>query len=73
MIIGVREIEKAAREGRVERIVVASNCPPELRQRYEALKEFAKVEESGMDERELAVKFGKPFPVSAVAIERGSE
>ena len=73
MIIGVREIEKAAREGRVEKIIVASNCPEELRKRYESLRDFASVEFSELREHELSVKYGKPFPVSAVAIERDNQ
>ena len=71
MIIGIREIEKAGREGMLKKVIVASNCPAEFRKRIENLD--VEVEESNMDEKELAVKFGKPFPVSAVGIERDGE
>ena len=67
-VIGYREILKAASEGKLEKIIVARNCPSSIKVKLNS--SGVPVEEFSGDEMELAVKYGKPFPVSSVGVEK---
>ncbi len=67
-VFGYREIIKLAERGEIEKIIIAKNCPREIRAKLESTG--VKTEDFPGDERDLAVKFGKPFPVSSVGIRK---
>lgn len=73
-IIGTREIMKAMEKGEIEKVIVASNAPEEIKQKLfdVAQKKNVTVEEDG-DEIKLATKVGKPFPIAAVGYLKGEE
>ena len=64
--IGIKEINKAIKAGKVKSVVVAKNCPKEL---LEKLPQNAQVKIFNGNESELGTKIGKPFPVSMVGYE----
>ncbi len=59
---GLRSVRQAAKAGKARLIVVASNCPEELR------GTTAKVLEFPGTNAELGAACGKPFSVSALAV-----
>ncbi len=64
-VIGTREIVKAAKSGKVKRIIIASNCPDFLINKISGLGNIA-VEKFAEDESQLGTKLGKPFPIAMV-------
>lgn len=62
-VIGTNEVVKGIKAGRVGRVVVASNCPQFLIERVEAAGKVV-VEMFAGDQKELAVRLGKPFPIA---------
>ena len=66
-IVGVRAIAKAAKSGKVKRIIAASNCPDALLERFSGTS--VKIERFDGDGSQLATKLGKPFPVAMVGFE----
>ena len=64
-VIGTREIAKAAGSGRVNKVIVAKNCPEEL------IKKVSGVAVSTFDgnQDELGTRIGKPFPVAMIGYE----
>lgn len=66
-VIGAREIEKAARSGKVKRVVAAENCPDFLLSRFQKMD--VKIEKFSGDQSQLGTKLGKPFPVAMVGYE----
>ncbi|RLG18240.1 50S ribosomal protein L30e [Nanoarchaeota archaeon] len=75
VIFGKREVEKALRRGEVEEVIVARNCPAELREEIESLaKDFKiKVREFPGDNEELGIKCKRQHLISIVAIVKGNE
>ena len=65
VIIGTREILKAISSGKIKRVLIAKNCPPELRDKIP--KELAESFEG--NEKQLGTKLGKPFPVAMAGYE----
>ena len=61
-VIGTREIVKNIKDGRIKRVIIASNCPDFLRERL-AKTAF---EIFDGDQQQLGTKLGKPFPVAMV-------
>ncbi|MBS3054079.1 MAG: ribosomal L7Ae/L30e/S12e/Gadd45 family protein [Candidatus Aenigmarchaeota archaeon] len=64
-VIGTREIIKAIAAGKVKEVVVAGNCPQVLVDKLGK----AQVHVFEGNERELATKLGKPFPVAMAGFE----
>ncbi len=64
-VIGAREIAKAAGIGKVNKVIVAKNCPEEL------IKKISGVAVSMFDgnQDELGTRIGKPFPVAMIGYE----
>ncbi len=62
--IGVREIIKGINSGKIKEVIVASNCPEKL---YASMGVVVKKFEG--DEKDLATKLGKPFPVAMAGFE----
>ncbi len=71
LVIGSREIVKKLKTDKLKLIVVAQNCPENLRKDIEYYAKLAGVETVEFDgtERDLGVFCGKPFPIAAVAVE----
>lgn len=69
IIIGTKEILKAGKN--LEKIIIAKNCPNEIREKLTTLN--VKIEEFNGDEKELGIKIGKPFPVAAVGYIKSDE
>ena len=65
--VGAREIARAAKEGKIKHIIVASNCPDFLIARLEGVG--ARIERFDGDEQQLATKLGKAFPIAMVGFE----
>ena len=68
-IIGVREIGKAIKTGKVKKVVIANNCPKSLVQKLGNVK----VETFDGDQSQLGTKLGKPFPVAMVGLKDAFE
>lgn len=64
-VIGTREILKAISNGKIKKVVIANNCPLELRAKIP--KEL--VESFDGDEKQLGTRLGKPFPIAMVGYE----
>lgn len=72
--IGTREILKDIEKGIVEKVILASNAPEQIRQAVNSAAEKKKVPvESNGDEVQLATSIGKPFPVASVAYYKKSK
>ncbi len=69
--IGSREVLKKLKLGKPKLIVIASNCPENIKKDIEYYSKLAGVELKIFDgtARELGVFCGKPFPIAAIAIE----
>jgi len=67
-IIGTREVIRGIEQGRVKRVLIASNAPSEIREKLRKLCEEKKIamELFDGDELKLATKHGKPFPIACV-------
>ncbi|MBI2583702.1 MAG: ribosomal L7Ae/L30e/S12e/Gadd45 family protein [Candidatus Aenigmarchaeota archaeon] len=65
-MIGAREIAKALKNGVIEKVFVASNCPDNLLSHVSG----AEVIKFTGDQRELAARLGKPFPVAMAAMKK---
>lgn len=63
-IIGVKEINKAIKAGKVKKVIVAKNCPKTLVEKLGSIK----VEVFDGDQSQLGTKIGKPFPVAMVGL-----
>ncbi|MBI4018912.1 MAG: ribosomal L7Ae/L30e/S12e/Gadd45 family protein [Candidatus Aenigmarchaeota archaeon] len=64
-VIGTREIIKAIATGKVKEVIVANNCPQDLVNKLGNTQ----VHIFEGNERELATKLGKPFPVAMAGFE----
>ncbi|MCD6381982.1 MAG: ribosomal L7Ae/L30e/S12e/Gadd45 family protein [Candidatus Aenigmarchaeota archaeon] len=73
-IIGTREVMKAIKDDKIERVVLASNAPESIKDMVKKIAEEKGiiVEEDG-DELKLATKVGKPFPIATVGYLKGEE
>ena len=65
-IIGLKSIAKVAKDKKLSRIVVASNCPKELIDKVTSASKSVKVEKFDGDQRKLGTSIGKPFPVAMI-------
>lgn len=61
-IIGTKQILKAVSDGKVKKVVIASNCPDDIKAKIP--KELAENFEG--NEKQLGTRLGKPFPVAMV-------
>jgi ribosomal protein L30E len=68
VIIGTREIIRGIEQGKVKKVLIASNAPSEIKEKLNKLSEEkgVKIELFDGDELKLATKHGKPFPVACV-------
>ncbi len=64
-IIGIKSILKKSKEGKIVRIVVASNCPQELLDKVLKVKKV-EIENFDGDQRKLGTSIGKPFPIAMI-------
>jgi large subunit ribosomal protein L30e len=64
-VIGAKEIAKAAGNGRVNKLIVARNCPEELIKKVSVSD--VKMFDGNQDE--LGTRIGKPFPVAMIGYE----
>ena len=62
IVIGSREIEKKIKEGGIEKVIVARNCPDKIIKKLSGVE----IEKFSGDEKQLGIKIGKPFPVAVV-------
>ena len=67
IVIGTKEVIRAAKAGKVKIVVVASNCPQFLIDKVEKETE-GKVEmkQFSGDQKDLATRLGKPFAIALV-------
>ena len=63
-VIGAKEIVKAIKAGKIESVLIASNCPDFLAEKIK--NEGARIEDFSGDQQQLGNKVGKPFPVAMV-------
>ena len=68
-MIGTREISKAVRDNIIKQVFVAANCPEELLKKISG----AEIIRFSGDQRELAARLGKPFPVAMAGLEEAEE
>ena len=61
-VIGVKEIKKAIGEGKIKKVVVASNCPDFL------IEKLGKIDMQRFegDQKNMGTKLGKPFAIAMV-------
>lgn len=65
-VIGAREIGRDVEKGRIKKVFVASNCPQGIVKKFFS----AEIIRFSGDQRELAARLGKPFPVAAAGLLR---
>ncbi len=71
LVIGSDRVLKAVRQGSVNKVVLASNAPDELREqlnRYHGLGVKFALEDAEMPNDELGTLCKKPFSIAAIAI-----
>lgn len=68
-MIGAREIAKAVKQGSVKKVFIASNCPSNL---LEKISDADIIKFSG-DQRELAARLGKSFPIAMAGLVKDVE
>ncbi|MAH42488.1 hypothetical protein CL614_02065 [archaeon] len=64
-IIGIKSILKNVKDGKISKIVVASNCPQELIDRVLSVSKV-EIEKFEDNQRKLGTSIGKPFPVAMI-------
>jgi len=66
-VIGIKDIIKNVKAGKIKKVLVAKNCPTFL---LEKLKSAGSVEIETFDgdQVQLATKLGKPFPIAMYGI-----
>lgn len=72
VILGFREVLKGIKSGSFKTIIIARNCPPNMRER---IKHYANisginVEESENTGKQLGISCGKPFNVSVIGVKK---
>jgi len=65
-IIGEKEIMKGIENGKIKKIIFASNCPEFIRTKFEKI-DIEKENFSG-NEEELGAYIGKAFPIAIVGV-----
>lgn len=75
VIFGKKEVERALREGKIEEVIFASNCPAEMRREIEELaRDFGvRVSEFSGDNEELGIKCKRQHLISVVGIVKENE
>lgn len=61
-VIGSREIAKAAKAGKIKRVIIANNCPDFLLNKLK--NENVAIERFDGNQKLLGTKLGKPFAVA---------
>ena len=71
IIIGSRVVLKKLKLGKLKLIVIASNCPENIKNEIEYYSKLSntRVEVFDGTGRELGVFCGKPFPIAVIGIE----
>ncbi len=72
LILGTRETEKALRRGELQKILLASNIPENLKERFLFYKEqgYVDVEVLNLDSEELGITCKRPFTILVVGVKR---
>ncbi len=60
--IGFKEIMNGIKDGKIKKVIVAKNCPEDMRKQLGDVK----IEVFNGDEIQLGTKLGKPFPIAMV-------
>ena len=68
-VIGANEVIKSIKGGRVKRVIIAKNCPQVLIGRLELAGKVT-IEIFDGDQKELGIRFGKPFPIAVAGFEK---
>jgi ribosomal protein L30E len=66
-IIGTKTIAKGIKSGKIKTVVVSKNTPKALIDKLNSKN--VKIKFFAGDEREMATKLGKPFPIAAIGYE----
>ncbi|MBI4145769.1 ribosomal L7Ae/L30e/S12e/Gadd45 family protein [Candidatus Woesearchaeota archaeon] len=71
LVFGTEETVKLLRKGKVQRVLLSSNCDPLVRSDIEKLAGLAKVDVVSLEQgsEEIGVLCKKPFGVSVVAVQ----
>ncbi len=69
--IGLREVMKKLKSGKLKLIIIASNCPENIKSELEYYSKLSETKLEIFDGtgRDLGVFCGKPFPVTVIGIE----
>lgn len=73
IVIGAKRTIKFIMNGKIKKVVIAKNCPEDLRNRiiyYSKIFEI-ELEEFDGDNKELGIFCGKPFSISVLGILHG--
>ena len=73
VIFGAERTIKLLKNGEIEKVIIASNCPNEFKEKinyYKKINENLKVFESDLDREELGKILGKPFLVAVVGVKK---
>ncbi len=68
IVLGSRRVVKLLKAGKVKGVVLAKNCPAELRGKIETGAGLVPVETFSDTGKGLGVFCGKPFPIAAIGI-----
>jgi len=69
-VIGTKEVLKSIRNGKIEKIFLASNCPEEIQKDIKHYAQLSNIEIVKFDGtgKQLGVFCGKPFPIAVLGI-----
>ncbi len=73
VVFGTDQTLKLLKNGKIEKVVIASNCPEDTKLKinyYTKLNDEIEVYESNLDREELGKTLGVPFLVAVVSIKK---
>lgn len=70
VVIGARETMKLLKTGKLELIIISTNCPEETKKDLEHYKKSTEldIQEFGDTSKQLGIFCGKPFQISVIGV-----
>ena len=70
IVLGSRQTKKALKKGQAKKVVIAKNCPEELKKDFAHLTKIAGIDLVQFEDTatRLGIICGKPFKIAALAI-----
>ncbi|MFB6088316.1 MAG: ribosomal L7Ae/L30e/S12e/Gadd45 family protein [Candidatus Aenigmatarchaeota archaeon] len=68
LVIGFKEVKRSVGKDKIEKVILANNCPEDLRKSIDKLK--VEVVQSDMNNKEIGTVCGKPFNISVLGLSK---